>query len=90
MNSDIEDIFLDFILVDSNPDDKKRPREASEARDDVSVKSEGSRRSTTPEPAKKKKKVEEVETKVVINEDIEVIEYAPHDFAKLRLRDGYS
>ena len=60
MNSDIEDIFLDFILVDSNPDDKKRPREASEARDDVSVKSEGSRRSTTPEPAKKKKKVDPV------------------------------
>ena len=37
-------------------EEKKRPREPSEPKDDVS---EG-RRSTTPEPAKKKKKVDPV------------------------------
>ena len=47
---------LDFVLGDSNMEEKKRPREPSEPKDDVS---EG-RRSTTPEPAKKKKKVDPV------------------------------
>ena len=47
----------DFVLGDSNMEaEKKRPREPSEPKDDVS---EG-RRSTTPEPAKKKKKVDPV------------------------------
>ena len=54
--------FLDFVLGDSNMEvEKKRPREPSEPGDDVSEgrRSEG-RRSTTPEPAKKKKKVDPV------------------------------
>ena len=53
---------LDFVLGDSNMEvEKKRPREPSEPGDDVSEgrRSEG-RRSTTPEPAKKKKKVDPV------------------------------
>ena len=37
-------------------------------------------------PARKKL----VETKVVITEDIEVIEYAPQEFSDLRVRDGYT
>ena len=54
--------LLDFVLGDSNMEvEKKRPREPSEPGDDVSEgrRSEG-RRSTTPEPAKKKKKVDPV------------------------------
>ena len=59
---DFEDPFLDFLLADSTSnvssiEDKKRPREASEASDDG--KSDG-RRSTTPEPAKKRKKIDPV------------------------------
>ena len=62
MDLDFEDPFLDFLLADStsnvsSTEDKKRPREASEASDDG--KSDG-RRSTTPEPAKKRKKIDPV------------------------------
>ena len=62
MDLDFEDPFLDFLLADSTSnvssiEDKKRPREASEASDDG--KSDG-RRSTTPEPAKKRKKIDPV------------------------------
>ena len=62
MDLDFEDPFLDFLLADSTSnvssiEDKKRPREASEASDDG--KSDG-RRSTPPEPAKKRKKIDPV------------------------------
>ena len=61
---DFDDSFLDFFLGDSTPSldassEKKRPA-ASEIKDDES--NEGSRRSATPEPIKKKKKMDPVGT----------------------------